>query len=215
MNENAVTLETYEAKGQAYTDRAPQNVTLEFSQWLAYAVFLMPQHKLALEIGTGSGRDARLLESAGVPVDRTDAAASFISYGQQAGHQVRKLNVLTDPFGDGYGMVYASAVFHHFTDADLRVVLGKAAGCLLPGGVLAFTQRRGSHAEWENSKLGAPRFFQHRQPGQLWAACEDAGLWVTRIQQVILTERHLPGAPSAPWLLVTARNGPPAAARSD
>lgn len=64
----------------------------------------------------------------------------------------------------GHGMVYASAVFLHFTSDELAAVLVRLAEAVEPGGWLAFTVKEGDGQAWSTEKIGQ-RFFQYwREP---------------------------------------------------
>jgi SAM-dependent methyltransferase len=210
--ENEVTLQTYEEKGKLYAESTPERVTPGWTRWLEWNMDLRLIGSKILEIGSGSGRDADLMDQIdwmhGDVVDRTDAAQSFVDYQLSQGHDARRLNILTDPIEGQYGMVYASAVFHHFSDDDLHLALEKIYNCLLPGGVLAFTHGRGSEELWESEVLtGNPRYYHPRLPGKLWDIVED-DFYVHRMDQIILENQRQalphPEGLGKQWLLVTA-----------
>jgi SAM-dependent methyltransferase len=123
-----------------------------------------PPPRRVLEVGSGSGRDADWLEQHGYEVTRTDASTSFVATLRAGGHAAELLNVLTDPIPTGYGLIYASAVFLHFTSEELGAVLTRLVEAVEPGGWLAFTVKEGDGQDWSTEKIGR-RFFQYwREP---------------------------------------------------
>ncbi len=153
-----------------------------------------------LELGSGTGRDALLLEARGLVVERTDATRAFVDMLRRGGHDARVLNALTDDLGGRYAAVLANAVFLHFDDRELRGVLARVRPALATDGVLAFTVKQGEGARWSTDKLAAPRHFTYWQPGPLCRLLEDEG-WAAE-----LLTRHTGG--HEPWIFVIARPAP-------
>ena len=92
-----------------------------------------------LEIGTGPGRDALLLEEAGLSVRRTDVSATFVEQLREDGHAADRLDPLTDDLDDPdrpgvpYDGVWASACLLHVARGDLVVVLARLAAATRAG----------------------------------------------------------------------------------
>jgi len=66
---------------------------------------------------------------------------------------------LTDDFVTSYDLIFANAVFLHFTPEELRKVLKKTYANLIENGILAFSVKHGDGEEWTNEKVGNPRYF--------------------------------------------------------
>jgi ribosomal protein S18 acetylase RimI-like enzyme len=160
---------------------------------------LVPVGAHVLELGSGPGRDAAALEAAGVRVDRTDAARSFVDRLRAAGHPARLLDVRGDDWGGPYDAVFANAVLLHVGVDAIDGVLRRALGAVRPGGVLAATLKRGEGADWSVRKLRDARHFTYWTEPDLAAAVEAAG-WT----DVAVRETTTPGAAER-WLTVTAR----------
>lgn len=114
--------------------------------WIDYALTVLGvrydlSHLPALEISSGTGRDADYLESCGVPVRRTDAVPAFVQALRDKGHVADTLNALTDDLGGPYCMVFANGVFPHFSDAQARHVITKAYDSLAPDGLLVLSMK--------------------------------------------------------------------------
>jgi len=148
-------------------------------------------------LGSGTGRDALLLEARDLVVERTDATQAFVGMLRRGGHEGRVLNALSDDPGGPYAGVLANAVFLHFDDRELRHVLRRVRTSLATDGVLASTVKEDDGAGCCTGKLGAPRHFTDRRPGGLRRLPEDEG-WLRE-----LLTRHTGGDRS--WIFVIAR----------
>lgn len=201
---NAETLLAYEKGWLKYVNGTPSVDLGVHGDWLPSALALRPDDSTVLEIGSGPGHDAALMEKMGVSVERSDATPGFVEHLRSQGHKVRQLNVLTDDIGEDYGMIYAFAVFQHFTPAQFGRALTGCGGALRHGGVLAFSMRRGDGYHWRESRKGMdPRFFVYWQPGPLWDAVEASGLRVASIHHAVGV-RQDSDEEIKRWLLVTA-----------
>ncbi|MCT9820756.1 GNAT family N-acetyltransferase [Microbacterium sp. W1N] len=158
-----------------------------------------------LELGTGPGRDADALEAAGLVVDRTDAAAPFVTLQRAAGHAGRLLDVRAPDFGGPYDAVFANAVLLHVPRAQLRGVLATALRATVPGGAIAASFKEGDGDGWSTHKLAAPRHYTYWRAEALGEAFRAAG-W----REIEVTDITAPGAADR-WLGVIARR--PASAR--
>jgi SAM-dependent methyltransferase len=199
---NSETLAAYEAGWEEYLASTPEVPLNEHGVWLPDALTRRPKGPV-LEIGSGPGHDAAHMEAIGVPVIRTDACEGFVRNLRDQGHEAQLLNVLTDDLGGPYGMIYAFAVFQHFDGMQLSLVLRRCRNALVPGGVLAFSARRGLGAEWQERKGMSRRLFCYWSPAELWQIVEYAGLTVTSLHQD--TQAGRDGDQIAKtWLLMTA-----------
>src|SRR5680860_429696 len=74
-----------------------------------------------LEIGSGGGRDARLMEEFGLRVRRTDITPGFVELLRVEGHDADLLDPLTDDLASpegAYAAVWANASLLHVARAD-------------------------------------------------------------------------------------------------
>lgn len=200
---NAETLLAYEEGWERYLASTP-SVPLDcHGDWLPGALALRPAGSTVLEIGSGPGHDALWMERYGAAVERTDACEAFVAHLDSQGHKARLLNVLTDDIGGPYGMIYAFAVFQHLTGWQLSGALRRCRGALVPGGILAFSMRRGGLPEWSERKGMARRYFRYCQPAGLWEMTEHAGLTMKAMHQDTQVAQDGERAAKT-WLLVTA-----------
>ncbi|WP_144760851.1 bifunctional GNAT family N-acetyltransferase/class I SAM-dependent methyltransferase [Curtobacterium sp. 9128] len=189
------TLHTYEHAADRYADRTDGHRAGLVDDLLG----LVPVGARVLELGSGPGRDARALEEAGLRVDRTDGARSFVDRLRADGHTARVLDVRTGVFGGGYDAVFANAVLLHVRREELPGVLRRALVAVVPGGVLAATVKRGDSEDWSTRKLDRPRHFTYWTEDALASVVSETG-WT----DVVVRETTAPGAEER-WLTVTAR----------
>jgi len=184
LSRNPRTLAAYEAAADLYAEQTLATPSAPLLAFIDSLVEMVPAAATVLEIGSATGRDAALFEARGMRVCRTDATQAFVSRMRAHDQAARLLNILTDDLGGPWDLIYASAVFLHFSVAELTQVLAKAAGAVLPGGLLAFTVKQGSGAAWSTAKLGRPRHFTYwREPAL--RALIDASAWqAVSIEQV-------------------------------
>ena len=175
IDPNTTTLDSYEGHIQQYVDVTPHEINDDLRAWIDKTLSRIPKGARILEIGSGFGRDADYIERAGYNIIRSDAAKGFVDLLRKAGHKAYVLNALTEPLGGPYAMVFADAVFLHFTPAQLAIVLSKANRAMPPGGVLACSLKLGDGDSWATGRFGAPRFFHYWQEPALTAALRAAG----------------------------------------
>lgn len=160
---NSTTLQSYNDNVQAYIEGTPQAVDGVLKEWIDGALANLQKDATILEIGTAFGRDADYIESQGYTINRTDAAKGFVELLQSQGHNARVLNILTDSINQTFDMIFADAVFLHFTEDELHGVLDKVHAALTQGGILAFSVKQGEGEEWSDEKINSPRYFKYWQ----------------------------------------------------
>lgn len=179
MNENERTLQVYNQHFDRYIEGTPSIVTTDNSQgeWIRYIVnnhLTMPAS--VLEIGSAHGRDARYMTSLGLNVQASDATDAALAYLKLHGFpDAKKLDVLQDKIDGQYDLIYAAAVFLHFTEDQLRSVMEKLASHIKSSGVLAFSVKQGEGEEWQDHKMGAMRYFKFWQSAELGVLINETG----------------------------------------
>ncbi|GAA2113192.1 class I SAM-dependent methyltransferase [Nocardioides bigeumensis] len=146
-----------------------------------------------LEVGSGPGWDAELLEAAGLSVRRTDITPAFVRRLREAGHEADVLDPLTDDLtdprtkhveGTGYDGVWADASLLHVRREDLPTVLAKLAAATRAGGHLFLAVKEGDGARFStHGHVGAPRHFTFWREGPLREALTEAGWRVDRMDK--------------------------------
>ncbi|MGJ9423312.1 class I SAM-dependent methyltransferase [Aeromicrobium sp. CF3.5] len=104
---------------------------------------VLPRPAVVLEVGSGTGYDADLLESLGLTVRRTDATESFLDMQRRRGLIAERLNVLTDDLGGPYDAVQALCVLIHVLHVQLPDVLRRIFQATRPGGYVLLSMREG------------------------------------------------------------------------
>lgn len=182
MGNNSTTLATYADHVTEYIQGTPQEVSGMTKQWLDTIMSRITPSDRIFELGSAFGRDAAYFQSKGYRVECTDAVPEFVSLLLSSGFNARLCNALTDDFGNGYGLVFANAVFLHFSPEELELVLSKVHSCLVSEGLLAFSVKAGEGHEWSEEKVGAPRYFQYWQEQPLIQIVEKNRFIVDSIQ---------------------------------
>jgi SAM-dependent methyltransferase len=210
----AATVAAYDSSAAAYAEGTrvvPDGVAAEVD---AFVRHLGPGARV-LEIGSGPGRDARLLEEAGrdlaMSVRRTDVSPGFVDLLRAEGHDADVLDPLvddlTDPVGpaagtagDGrYDGVWAQACLLHVDRGDLPTVLGRLAAVTRPGGPLLVSVKEGDGDQWSvHGHVSRPRRFVLWREEPLREVVAAAGWEV----DAVVRGR---GRDGEPWLDVRAR----------
>ncbi len=146
-----------------------------------------------LEIGSGGGRDARLMEELGLAVRRTDITPAFATLLRDQGHDCDDLDPLTDDLSspDGpYDAVWANASLLHVSRADLRTVLARLADVTRPGGLLRVSLKEGDGEGWStHGAISGPRHFTYWRADELHTVVTGAGWTDVRVRSGIAGKR--------------------------
>ncbi|HEU4914759.1 MAG TPA: class I SAM-dependent methyltransferase [Candidatus Saccharimonadales bacterium] len=176
MNDsNQQTIDAYQSHVQEYIDGTPQQVDGVVKEWMDSALAGLPADADILEFGSAFGRDTEYIQGKGFKVNSTDATPAFVELLQKKGLNARVLNAITDDLGGPYDLVIANAVLLHFTREETEKVLAKVLAALKDGGRFAFTLKQGEGETWEDSKLGAPRYFCFWQEQQIEELLKKVG----------------------------------------
>lgn len=132
-----------------------------------------------LEVGSGTGRDADLLESRGVRVRRTDVTEAFLQQQRARGLEVERLDVLHDDLGGPYDAVVALATLIHVEHRDLARVVAKIRAALVPDGLALLSMREGAGADEDGDWFAA-----------LWPRDELERLYVGAGLDVVWHQAH-------------------------
>lgn len=132
-----------------------------------------------LEIGSGGGRDALLMEGLGLVVRRTDITPAFVSLLRGRGHACDHLDPLVDDLTspDGpHDAVWANASLLHVARHDLPRVLGRLAAVTRPGGRLWSSFKEGDGEGWStHGTISGPRHFTYWRAAELRGAAGGVG----------------------------------------
>lgn len=155
---NRETLDSYEAIALDYAASTEGTPTGVGAEALARFASLLPEGGTVLELGSGPGWDADVLEAQGVRVRRTDGARSFCDVQAGRGRRCDLVDVTVDPFTSpewpAYDGVLALFVLQHVEREDTPGVLAKVAEALRPGGALLMSTKEGDADAWQVGSSG-------------------------------------------------------------
>lgn len=161
---------------------------------------MLPKSGLALDVGAGTGRDARWLSAIGFEVVAVEPASGFRAVGASrsdsrvrwiddrlpALHQVHRLALSFD-------LITLSAVWQHVHPADRPRAFRKLITLLRPGGVLALTLRSGPSP--------SDRPMHPTSSGEIEALARSFGMEVLKVQP----SDDLQGRDDVTWTAVALR----------
>lgn len=200
---NMQTVEAYNDGADKYIAEMRNDIDPSLREWIGRALDGLDSSARILEIGSASGRDADYVESLGYNVERTDASQGFVDRLRAGGKDARLLNILTDEVDDEqYDLVYANAVFLHFTTDEFNDAVRKVYKALRPGGHFALSLKRGDGEETTARKLDMPRYFHYWQSDDVESALASAGF--ENFQDTV-SDDWRENKPQ--WLFVTVEKG--------
>ncbi|WP_174878645.1 NUDIX domain-containing protein [Metallococcus carri] len=163
--EREATVAAYDLDAEAYasgTGAIPEDLLAELDRFAG----LVGTGGSVLEIGSGPGRDAALLEARGLAVDRTDITPAFVDRMRAAGHNARVLDPLRDDLGGPYDGAWCDAVLLHLSRPEMAIVLHKLHQAIRPGGHLYAGVKEGDGDGWtrHGNVAGARHFTYWTEP---------------------------------------------------
>lgn len=180
-----VTVASYDESAEAYRDQAPDESEENLAA-LDRFVAALPAGARVLEIGSGSGRDAAVMESRGVSVRRTDITPGFVRLLRAEGLEADLVDPLADDLADlvppsstestAFDGVWASASLSHVRREDLPRVLTNLASVTRPGGPLHLSVTEGDGARFStHGSVAGPRHFTFWRESALREVLDAAG----------------------------------------
>ena len=137
------TIQSYEGSAREYDKLVDPHRPAHIQKALQRLAETLPPGGRVLEVGSGPGRDADVLESLGLAVRRTDATQAFVDLMSERGKHAELLNVVTDELGGPYDGVLAMGVLIHVDRNQTDAVLRRIHTALRPGGALLVAMRKG------------------------------------------------------------------------
>ncbi len=132
-----------------------------------------------LEIGSGGGRDAALMEELGLRVRRTDITPAFVTLLREQGHEADVLDPLHDDVSSSvgpYAAVWANASLLHVGRDDLTTTLARLATVCRPGALLRISLKEGDGEGWStHGSVTHRRHFTYWRAQALRQVVHDAG----------------------------------------
>lgn len=200
LSKNRRTVQSYERSARGYAEAvAPDSFDVVPATLRRLAEIVGPQGTV-LEVGSGPGWDADLVESLDVAVRRTDITEAFLEFQAQRGKRVEPLDLITDDLGGPYDAVMALCVLLHVDRALTDAVLQKVAAALRPGGAFLVSVREGDGELWELGELSGEYHVTLWDRVEFAARLAAAGLRVDWCKRNVHDE--------GPWLTFLARKTP-------
>jgi len=200
VTEQHETVRAYDLDARAYAAAGPV-VPDSVRRDIEELVGLLGPGARVLEIGSGGGRDARLLESLGLRVRRTDITPAFVDLLREQGVEADLLDPLVDLSSPGgpYDAVWANASLLHVRREDLPTVLARLAEVTRPGGILRVSVKEGDGEGWStHGSVRSPRHFTYWQAPALHTAVAASG-WSD-----VVVRAGAAGSRGETWLEVSA-----------
>ena len=201
MSSTPDTVRAYDLDAVAYVETSPTMPDSVRADIEAFAERLGVGARV-LEIGSGGGRDARLMEDLGLRVRRTDITPGFVALLREQGVDADLLDPLVDdllsPEGP-YDAVWANASLLHVRRDDLTTVLSRLAAVTRPGGLLRASVKEGDGEGWStHGSVRSPRHFTYWRADALRSVTTGAGWSDVDIRSGVAGRR------SETWLELTA-----------
>lgn len=197
------TVRAYDLDARAYADAQPDATVAQRAE-MAELVARLGLGARVLEIGSGGGRDALLLEELSLRVRRTDITPGFVALLREQGHDADLLDPLVDDLSSPegpYDAVWANASLLHVARADLPTVLARLAVVTRPGGLLQMSLKEGDGEGWStHGSVRNPRHFTYWRVDPLRAVAAGSG-W-EHVNAYRIAGKH-----QEPWLGVSAVRG--------
>lgn len=183
MNENSLTVKSYEDNPEDYINSRSFDEQKEFSKWIVDELRTFGENAFIFEVGSGPGYTADYLEFLGYDVARSDVVSKFIEFNQKRGKTIRKYDVITDSIEGYYDVVIAINVMQHMNQTDMIRALKNVYECLVKNGKFLFTIKLGDTDEWHEDKGGA-RYFASWRETELEQALLGVGFRVDSINSI-------------------------------
>ena len=198
------TVRAYELDAVAYVEASPPMPGSVRADLEVLAMRLGPGARV-LEIGSGGGRDALVMEELGLRVRRTDVTPAFVALLREQGHAADVVDPLVDDLAsaDGpYDAVWANASLLHVARADLPTVLSRLAEVTRDGGLLRASLKEGDGEGWStHGSIRHPRHFTY------WRAAAVTDVVAGARWSHAEVRSGVPGTRGETWLEVSAVRG--------
>ena len=173
------TVETYNKCGGEYDEKTADFWDRFPSDMLGQFVGLL-SGKQVLDIGSGPGRDGRLLQERGCEVTCVDASTYMVTLCRARGLIALEGDILSLPcINDSFAGVWAYTSLLHIPKTDILRALAEIRRVLTPNGVLALGMIEGDREEYrDNLGVGLSRFFAYYQKHELEELLKASGFTV-------------------------------------
>lgn len=167
VSENEMTKQTYELWVNQYVDNTINIVTGETKEWIDDVLRYINLDDSILEVGSWAWRDAKYIESLWYTIQRSDWTYAFVEYLQSLWYDCEYVDLMNNSYQKRFNLIFANAVFLHFTDEDLHSIFETIKQNIMPQWFIAFSVKKWIWSEWSEWKMNAPRFFNYWQEKEL------------------------------------------------
>lgn len=177
--ENKKTIEVYKETAKIYLENdivhdnldpvRAQEKRAELDELIRISFSSLPKGAKVFEIGSGSGANAKFIESLGFKVTASDTAEAFIEATRNQGIETIEFDALEDDFPEKYFAIFCWRVFVHFTREDALKIIQKAYDALEENGIFVFNainrEIKDVDSEWVDFggeyHMGADRYYSY------------------------------------------------------
>lgn len=142
-DEKRRTVEAYDVYAERYAEVTRESHFESRDEALAVFMARVKPEGRVLEIASGPGWDADVMEAHGLTVRRTDISEGFIAVQAKRGKRVEQLDLIEDDLGGPYDGVVALYMIHHISRPLVDGVIARLAAALVPEGLLLFSFQLG------------------------------------------------------------------------
>lgn len=165
---NNKTLDFYAENAAKYVSHGTVNPRL--SSFLQH----VPAGGTILELGTGSGVDAKAMLTAGFCVDATDGSRELADEAEKLlGQPVRQMLFTELDADQAYDGIYASASLLHASRVDLPDIISRIHRALKIGGCVWASFKGGQHEGLD----GLGRYYNYLSESELKQLWSSSGQW--------------------------------------
>jgi SAM-dependent methyltransferase len=174
---------TYDQETQDFWDKFPSAFLDTFAEHAQFQV---------LDVGSGPGRDALLLDSKGLEVICVDASRAMVDLCIERGLTAIEGDLLALPFPDhSFDGVWSYTSFLHLPRHELGRALAEAHRVLRINGVLGLGMIEGDTEEYrENMGEGAVRLFTYVTQPEIESLLSLAGFTVFFVETITPGKRR-------------------------
>jgi 2-polyprenyl-3-methyl-5-hydroxy-6-metoxy-1,4-benzoquinol methylase len=142
-DENRRTVEAYDVYADRYAEVTRESHFESRDEALdVFMARVKPKGRI-LEVASGPGWDADVMESRGLNVRRTDISEGFIAVQAKRGKRVERLDLIEDDLGGPYDGLVALYMIQHIARPLVDGVIARMAAALVPDGLLLFSFQLG------------------------------------------------------------------------
>src|SRR5262245_39951806 len=153
-DDNRRTIKAYDAYAERYAEATRDSHFDSRDEALDLFITRMKPAGRVLEVASGPGWDADVMESHDLVVRRTDVSEGFIAVQAKRGKLAERLDLIEDDLGGPYGGLVALYVIQHIARPLVDGVIGRMAAALVPKGLLLFSYQLGAGERVEEEPTG-------------------------------------------------------------